>query len=431
MKIQCTKYLKAAVMPTVCFLLMTHTNANCRTLPINSHYDDEANDSTELLEDETDSIISENDKPWPYNIKERISKLLDNDMFETSTVGICVYDLTADSAIFLHNEKQLMRPASTMKMIVAVAALDKLGYDHEYNTRLAFTGEKDGKVLNGDIWCKGDFDPAFKQRNLEEFVDSIKSLDVDTINGKLIADMSMKDELLLGEGWCWDDDNPILSPLLISEKNNFMEQLERILENAGITITGGTETGKMPCDTTSLCTITRTINDILPRMMKKSDNLYAETIFYHLAASASHSRPATAKAGRQMINRMISDFGLKPSKYYIADGSGLSLYNYVSPQLEVEFLKYAYRKTPVYTHLYESMPVAGIDGTLKKRMRNGYARGNVRAKTGTVTGVSALAGYCTAANGHVICFSIINMGIRHSSSGRRFQDRVCEALCRP
>ena len=64
-------------------------------------------------------------------------------------------------------------------------------------------------------------------------------------------------------------------------------------------------------------------------------------------------------------------------------------------------------------------------------MRHGYARGNVHAKTGTVTGVSSLAGYCTAANGHVLCFSIINMGIRHTSSGRRFQDKVCEALCRP
>lgn len=431
MKISYSKYLKAATLLTVCLFLTLHSHANSRLLLENVYCNNEINDSTELLDNNADTLISESNKPWPYNIKERIDQLLDNDMFETSTVGICVYDLTADSAIYCHNEKQLMRPASTMKMIVAVAALDKLGYNHEYNTRLAFTGEKSGNVLNGDIWCKGDFDPAFKQRDLEEFVDSIISLGVDTINGKLIADLSMKDDLMLGEGWCWDDDNPILSPLLVSEKNNFMERLSKKLKNAGIIVTGETETGRMPDDATMLCTITRTINDILPRMMKKSDNLYAETIFYHLAASANHSRPATAKAGRQMINKMISGFGLKPSDYYMADGSGLSLYNYVSPLLEVKFLKYAYHKTPVYAHLYESMPIAGIDGTLDKRMRNGYARGNVHAKTGTVTGVSALAGYCTAANGHVICFSIINMGIRHSSSGRRFQDKVCEALCRP
>ena len=56
---------------------------------------------------------------------------------------------------------------------------------------------------------------------------------------------------------------------------------------------------------------------------------------------------------------------------------------------------------------------------------------NVTAKTGTVTGVSALAGYCTAANGHYLCFSIINNGIRKAQTGRTFQDRVCEALCTP
>ena len=57
--------------------------------------------------------------------------------------------------------------------------------------------------------------------------------------------------------------------------------------------------------------------------------------------------------------------------------------------------------------------------------------GNVRAKTGTVTGVSSLAGYCTAANGHELCFAIINQGIMHNNTGRHFQDRICMALCQP
>lgn len=187
----------------------------------------------------------------------------------------------------------------------------------------------------------------------------------------------------------------------------------------------------MPRGVRRLCRISRSVGAILPRMMKKSDNLYSESVFYHLAASSDSSSPATARQGRKMVNRIISKLGMKPSGYYIADGSGLSLYNYVSPELEVEFLKYAHGKENIRPYLLESMPVAGVDGTLDSRMRRGYAMGNVRAKTGTVTGVSALAGYCTAANGHILCFSIINMGIRHASSGRRFQDRVCEALCRP
>jgi D-alanyl-D-alanine carboxypeptidase/D-alanyl-D-alanine-endopeptidase (penicillin-binding protein 4) len=64
-------------------------------------------------------------------------------------------------------------------------------------------------------------------------------------------------------------------------------------------------------------------------------------------------------------------------------------------------------------------------------MKGTFAEENVKAKTGTVTGVSALAGYCTAANGNQLCFSIINQGIMKSDPGRNFQDKVCNALCAP
>lgn len=94
-------------------------------------------------------------------------------------------------------------------------------------------------------------------------------------------------------------------------------------------------------------------------------------------------------------------------------------------------LRYAYNNSTIFNHLYEAMPIAGEDGTLKKRMRGTFAAGNVRAKTGTLTGISSLAGYCTAANGHLLCFCIINQGVMHNNNGRNFQDRVCVALCKP
>ena len=77
------------------------------------------------------------------------------------------------------------------------------------------------------------------------------------------------------------------------------------------------------------------------------------------------------------------------------------------------------------------MPIAGVDGTLENRMRTGFARGNVKAKTGTVTGISSLAGYLTAANNHVLAFCIFNQGVLKSADGRAFQDKVCTALCEP
>ena len=375
--------------------------------------------------------VTEQALPWNIAVAKHLDNLLQHDMFETSTVGMMVYDLDADSVLYSHNARLLLRPASTMKLVTAIAAIDRLGGSYQFKTELCYTGEVSDRTLTGDIYCVGGFDPRFNSDDMRAFVEAIHKMGVDTIRGNIYADKSMKDADQFGAGWCWDDDNPVLSPLLVSRKDEFVESFRKKLDRAGIVVDGSVRSCRTPGNARRICTVERAIGDVMIRMMKKSDNLYSESVFYHLAASSGSYAPATAKQGRQVMNRLIQQLGFKPSKYYIADGSGLSLYNYVSPELEVAFLKYAYKHKKIYEPLRELMPVAGVDGTLDDRMLRGYARGNVHAKTGTVTGVSALAGYCTAANGHVLCFSIINMGIRHSSSGRRFQDRVCEALCRP
>jgi len=129
------------------------------------------------------------------------------------------------------------------------------------------------------------------------------------------------------------------------------------------------------------------------------------------------------------VRQLIRRIGLGGQPYRIADGSGLSLYNYVSAELETMMLRYARRNDNIYEHLNRSLPIAGVDGTLQNRMKNTAAQGNVRAKTGTLTGISSLAGYCTAANGHQLCFSIINQGVMRGAQGKAFQDKVCKVLC--
>ena len=384
-----------------------------------------------LVEDTVamDSIAEPVALPWPQNVQARLDAILLSRQFQTTQIGLQVYDLTADSVIYQYNERQQMRPASTMKMINAVATLDKLGGNYQFRTRLYYTGKVDSCVLRGNLYCKGGMDPAFNIDDLNAFVESVKRLGVDTIRGDICADLSMKDGDRWGEGWCWDDDNPSLSPLLVGKKDRFMSRFLQELRNARIVLIGDTLRSTTPTGAREICTRAHTIDQILDRMMKNSDNLYAESMFYQLAASAGGK--ATAKTGRAMVNRLIQKMGMNPGNYYIADGSGLSLYNYVSAELEVAFLRYAYRNTNIYNHLLPSMPIAGVDGTLENRMRTGFAHGNVKAKTGTVTGVSALAGYLTAANGHRLCFSIINQGQRKAKTIRPYQDRICEALCKP
>ena len=162
-------------------------------------------------------------------------------------------------------------------------------------------------------------------------------------------------------------------------------------------------------------------------MMKKSDNLFAESMFYQIAA-AGGGKWSTAKQAASYIKGLIRKVGLTPNNYNIADGSGLSLYNYVSPELEVQLLRYAFQNRNIYDILLKTLPIAGIDGTLRRRMRGTPAAGNVRAKTGTVMGVSSLAGYLTASNQHRLCFSIIVNGGMSNGPMRRLQNSICVAL---
>lgn len=377
-----------------------------------------------------DSIEALGEPAWPGNVAGRIDRLLGNELFNRSQVGLMVYDLTADSAIYCHNERQLLRPASTMKVVTAIAAIDRLGGSFQFKTTLSYTGAIEDGVLNGDVYLVGGFDPRFNSDDMGSFVDGIRRMGIDTIRGRIVADKSMKDADMLGEGWCWDDDNPVLSPLLISRRDVFVKRFVDRLRDEGVVVEADTVAGRQPGGAYEVGTRTHTIDQVLMPMMKESDNLCAEALFYQLGASTG-AHPATARDARTVVRRLVEKVGLRPSDYRIADGSGLSLYNYVTAELEVMLLRYAYQNTNIYMHLLPSLPVAGEDGTLRRRMRGTFTSGNVKAKTGSVTAISSLAGYCTAANGHVLCFAIINQGIRRGSEGRAFQDRVCEALCRP
>ena len=384
---------------------------------------------------QTDSLTAQQDTvpalPWPQSLQANIDTLLtDHPLFDISQVGFMIYDLTADSVLYQYNHRHTLRPASNMKLVTAIAALDRLGAKHQLRTSLYYTGVRDSCTLRGDLYCVGGMDPLFDADDLEAFVEGVRRLGIDTIRGRIVADKTMKDADLLGWGWCWDDDNPVLSPLLIGRKDNFTERFAQALRKAGMTVDVQLSEGRLPAGATYMVACVHNIGNVLPKMMKDSDNLYAESLFYQLAAT-SGARPASAKHARQVITKLIEKLGLPSSAYHIADGSGLSLYNYLSPELEVALLRYAWSKESIRKPLYVSLPIAGRDGTLSKRMKRTVAEGNVHAKTGTLKGVTTLAGYCTAANGHMLCFSIMNQGVLKTSNGRDFQDRLCILMCQP
>ena len=143
----------------------------------------------------------------------------------------------ADSpVIYRHNERQMMRPASTMKLLTAIAAIDRLGGSYQTKTELCYTGHCRQPYPRGRHLLRGWHGSPFNADDMSAFVESIRKMGVDTIRGHLYADKSMKDYDLLGEGWCWDDDNPVLTPLIYGRKDQFMERFERELRESGLVV---------------------------------------------------------------------------------------------------------------------------------------------------------------------------------------------------
>jgi D-alanyl-D-alanine carboxypeptidase/D-alanyl-D-alanine-endopeptidase (penicillin-binding protein 4) len=170
------------------------------------------------------------------------------------------------------------------------------------------------------------------------------------------------------------------------------------------------------------------VQAVLEQMLKKSDNLNAEALLCRIAAQATGKRHLTAEDGIVEIMKLVRQLGDDPKDYKMADGCGLSNYNYLSPALLVDFLKYAYSRTDIFQSLYKALPVGGVDGTLKNRMTKAPLRGNVHAKTGSFTAINALAGYLQTKKGHEVAFAIMNQNILSAAQARAFQDRVCKVL---
>ncbi len=364
--------------------------------------------------------------PSNAQINKHLDNLLDVPFLQKTQIGIMIYDLDADSMIYCKNEKQTLRPASTMKILVATAALDTLHANYTYRTELWRDGEVKEGILDGDLIVKGGFDPAFDSLDAKAFVDEVKTLGIDMIRGNVIFDVSFKDSIKWGKGWCWDDENYDLIPLCYNHEHKnifadaFTQQLYTATEGAQWASRGKREL---------IAERIRPITEILTKMMKESDNLYAESMLFQLAHRMNGDR-ASADDGLEYIKDLVRKVGLNPDDYKFVDGSGLSLYNYVSAELLCRILRYAWQKQDIFNQIYHAMPIAGRDGTLQKRMHGTYAENNVHAKTGTVTGVSSLAGYCTARNGHTICFAIINQGVMQQSKAHALQDEICNTICK-
>lgn len=209
----------------------------------------------------------------------------------------------------------------------------------------------------------------------------------------------------------------------------FLTLAKEEIEKLGVSVIGNIEISKLPEETEHLKIFKRKFADVINNLNKQSDNLSAEMTLRALAFKI-YGKPATADNGVRLVDSLITIAGMNPRNYRIVDGSGVSHYNLVSTELLNAVLKYFYLKQPeLYKTFTQSFPLAGVDGTLKRRMKNTFAQNNLRAKTGTISGVSSLSGYVTTKNNHQLSFSImIQNHVRKTYRAIYFIDQICALL---
>lgn len=275
-----------------------------------------------------------------------------------------------------------------------------------------------GKPVNFEIFPKSEYYSVVN-----------KAVTVDSTSSKFRASrdwLNRKNLITLSGEISSDAENDTLELNLFDPVKYFLTLMQESFSANGIEFSGITDTTRLPEEAEKIFSYERNLEQILPGMNKESDNLSAELILRALAYFNSGNSVRTQN-GIQLLDSLITLAGHNPGDYRNVDGSGLSFYNLSSAGLITDILKYLYNEhEDLFVILYNSFPVAGLDGTLKDRMESEETERRIHAKTGSLSGVSNLSGYLTTFRNHLIAFSILVQNYTGSlSQAKSIQEKIC------
>jgi D-alanyl-D-alanine carboxypeptidase/D-alanyl-D-alanine-endopeptidase (penicillin-binding protein 4) len=198
------------------------------------------------------------------------------------------------------------------------------------------------------------------------------------------------------------------------------------LEDNGIDLTGDIRTGEStPQGGETLATHeSTTLADLSDDLLKPSNNSYAEALFK--AVGYANTGEGTFESGKDGVYTAIERYGVDTDPIRQVDGSGMSRFDQVTPDAITDLL-IGVRDATWFDTWYNALPVACKDGTLASRLCGTPAAGNVHAKSGTLTSVSALSGYATDADGRELVFSIV-VNDHLADSVKGIEDKIAAAI---
>jgi serine-type D-Ala-D-Ala carboxypeptidase/endopeptidase (penicillin-binding protein 4) len=352
--------------------------------------------------------------------------------------GAYVADLDTGAPIYAYNPDIPRIPASVNKLFTTSTALTRFGPDHRLQTEvLADIAPDETGVVAGNLYLRGGGDPTFGAAQVNRLASRLAADGMVSVRGRVIGDESAWDGARGGPSSGYQTDYWV-GPLSALTYNKGMDgrhfqkvppraaaaAFTRALRRAGITVKRAARAGVAPPEATSLLTITSpTIAQIVARTNSPSDNFYAESLLKALGREFG-LRGSTA-SGATVVRATVAKMGAKP---HLVDGSGLSRRDKTTPHDVVDLIS-SMDRSDVAAPFEASLPVAGRTGTLYERMRKTAARDRCHAKTGTLSDVSALAGYCDSRRGRRVAFAFL-MNRANITSAHTHQDRMTSALAR-
>jgi D-alanyl-D-alanine carboxypeptidase/D-alanyl-D-alanine-endopeptidase (penicillin-binding protein 4) len=380
-----------------------------------------------------------------------------------SPADTCLVVAIDGRPVYDHRGGDLQVPASTQKVLTAAASLERLGRDHRFRTSLVTSAAVRDGVVEGDVTLVGGGDPTLitsvyrvlrpvgadePVTLLDDLGTSLRAEGITRIDGRILGDESLFDDQRTVASWparyiAQGQSGP-LTALTVDDATRFelgeqgltrvrstdppadaARALAAVLSSQGIEVTGGAAAGTAPPGARPLVAArSKPMSAVTADILARSDNQGAELLLKHLGVEATGV--GSTAAGATALADWSAEAGVAPEGSYVVDGSGLDAGNRVTCQQLVDVLERSGRDSP----LAAGLPVAGETGTLARRFRDTAGAGRLRAKTGRLNDVTALAGFVDGSDGTTATFAYIANGTPVTAEVLRAQDFLAEILGR-
>jgi len=366
--------------------------------------------------------------------------------------GLLVVDTESEQVLCASAPGRSRPLASNMKLFTTAAALSKLGPEYRIVTKVFRDGPVDANgVLHGSLYLQGGGDPALGTpgfygsylgglgTNIFSLTPQIKAAGIESISGRLYADDTIFDRRrgVADSGY---GTSPYIGPLSGLAFNSGFSgstsasgfssdpaklaatKLVRSLSQAGVKVPSQIALRPTPPNGERVALVrSPSLDRIVNLTDVYSDNYFAETLIKLLGAKFGGA--GTTAAGANVVEAFARAHG---STVQAVDGSGLTRSNRSSPR-EIVDLLLGMQEDEAGEEFIQDLALAGQEGTVASRMEGTAAYGRCRTKTGTISGVSNLSGYCFNRSGRVIAFSVLMAGVGNLTLAHLNQDRIAGA----